>query len=84
MANFIKNVEIQCKSTFKSTCKSIAKLCANYKKFIQHVQNHDFLTTFPHFPTILSTTPLPLEKPTFFHFFTDPTITTINKIEERN
>lgn len=84
MANFLKNVEIQCKSTFKSTCKSIAKLCANYKKFVQHVQNYNFSTTFPYFPTVLSTTSGPLEKPTLFHFFTDPTITTINKLEERN
>lgn len=79
-----QNVEITCKSTFKSTVKLRAKLCVNYKKFIQPVEIFTFSPRFTNFPTIFLTTLPHLKTHPLFHFFTDPTITIINKLEERN
>ena len=84
MAKDHQNVQIMCKSTFKSTCKTFAKLCVNFKKFIQHVQISTFPPRFTNFPTTFFTTHSPLFFKGLFHFFTDPTITIINKLEERN
>lgn len=73
----IQNVQIMCKSMCTLSRKTLAKLCANYKKFVHCVQN-------PNFPTIFSSLSHHLlhshpisEKPGLFHFFTAPTITTI-------
>lgn len=79
-----QNVQIMCKSTFKSTCKSRAKLCANHKKFVHPVQISTFSPCFTNFPTVFFTTISYLKIHPLFHFFTDPTITIINKLEERN
>ena len=79
-----QNVQIMCKSTFKSTRKTFVKLCAKYKKFVQHVQISTFPPCFTNFPTTFFTTFSPLNFKGLFHFFTDPTITIINKLEERN
>lgn len=78
-----KNVQILCKSTFKSVRKTFVKLCANHKKFVQPVQNPIFPPTFTNFPTIFPTIISPHKFHPLFHFFTTPTITTINKLEER-
>ena len=80
MAKNHKIVQNMWKSTFKSSCKSLVKLCAKYKKFIQRVENTFFPHTFPTFSTTFPTTHPPLANTPLFHFFTDPTITTINNI----
>lgn len=81
---FTQNVDIMCKTICKTTCISYAKLCANHKKFTQYVENITFPPTFPNFFAMFFTTIQPLFIPKLFHFFTKPTITIINKLEERN
>ena len=82
--HFIQNVEIMCKSTCKTTCKSIAKLRVKLKNFIHRVEILTFPPTFPTFPTTFPTTNHHLLLLRLFHFFTDPTNTTINYLKERN
>ena len=83
MAKFknLKNVQIMCKSTLKSAHKLRAKLCANHKNFVRLVQISTFSPRFTNFPTIFFTILPYLKTHPLFHFFTDPTITTINNLE---
>ena len=63
-----KNVQIMWKSTFKSTCNSMVKLCAKHKKITQNMEITFFPHTFPTFSTILLTTHPPLKIPHFSTF----------------
>ena len=82
--NFTQNVENMCKFTRKTTCKTAVKLRAKLKNFIHRVEISTFPPTFPVFPTIFPTINHTLLLPRLFHFFTDPTITTIKYLKERN
>lgn len=75
-----KNVEIVWKSTCKYLRTFIVNLCVKHKKIIQPAKFSFFPPSFPFFPTDFLTTPPPHKNPPLFHFFTDPTITTINII----
>lgn len=77
------NVEIMCKSTFKPLCIFSEFLCAKHKKSFFYVDFKAFPLSFSLLLTDFSTPLLPLKNYILFHFFTDPTITIINKLEER-
>ena len=74
---FTQIVEILCKSSCKTRCKSCVNLSVKLKNFIQPVEISTFPPTFPNLPTAFPTTISPLSLPKLFHFFTPPTITTI-------
>lgn len=82
--NFIQIVQILCKIPFKSLRKSYAKFCVKFLINTNCVEIQTFPPTFPHFFTAFPTTNHSLSPPSLFHFFTSPTITIINKLEERN
>ena len=79
----VKNL---CKNPRKSLCKFLVKVCGIINQTITMVEKPTFPPTFTSFPTIFSTKTTPLFLTNIIHFFTDPTITitTINKLEERN
>ena len=82
MANkiFIHFVENQCKNPCKNRCISNVKLCE--KNLIQNtnVQNNNLFTTFFNFIHHHFHNKPPLNSSYFFHYSTNPTITTINKL----
>ena len=84
MANFNKNMENLCKTPCKSRGKTRALFCGNKILHQNLVQNSTFSHTFPCLSTNFFTTQSPLFLSNLFHYSTDPTITTINNIIERN
>ena len=84
MANITKIMENLCKTPCKSRSKTRARFCGNKKVHQNLVQNSIFSHTFPRLSTNFFTTTSPLFLSNLFHYSTDPTITIINNIIERN
>ena len=92
MANFASpfsrqisiKVENLWKSTGKTLCNSVAKLCAKPSSPTFSCVNLDFFAVFSHFSHQLSHRLVTLETNHFFHISTTPTKTTTNNFIERS
>lgn len=87
MANYsfiTKNLFKMWKSSVKHIANLRAKLAQNFVQIAHQVINSCKTATFPHlfsyFPTLVFTTIPPQLINCFFHYSTDPTITTTNNL----
>ena len=80
MAKILENM---CKTKCKSISKTRANFCAKISTFTKAVHNSLFPLTFSNFYTNFFTIFSPLYLINFFHYSTDSTITTTNKLIER-
>lgn len=75
--NFIHFVENPCKNPCKTVCKFIAKKCVKKIKKLSNVYNTNLSSNFSHVIHQEFHNLSPLKFNYFFHYSTDPTITTI-------
>ena len=74
---FVHFVEIPCKTPCKTVCKFIVKKCVKKLKILSIVYKTDLSSNFSHVIHHEFHNLLPLKFNYFFHYSTDPTITTI-------